>query len=181
MPRQVIIFADDRFVLNNRLQIEAVKCYCENKSLPLHVFSLKKTSKCKQNIAYYRRHCLLSEIMKNWKENDFSYVIDSDVIAHDYEDNHWEYQDLEKSYDLIFYERWWSGEIMAGGYAVKNNEKTREFLKKWAELEKDEPKGSADSADNGAIHVAIMNWFKGPNNTRGKSLLELWVTTFLPD
>ena len=66
---------------------------------------------------------------------------------------------------MVFYERWFSGEVVAGGYGVRNNRKTREFLKMWADLELNQPKGFS-SADNGAIHVALMKWFIGNNDTK---------------
>ena len=43
--------------------------------------------------------------------------MDSDVIAHNYE-GQWNFEQ-EKKYDLIFYERWFNGEVVAGGYGVK--------------------------------------------------------------
>ena len=87
--------------------------------------------------------------------------MDSDVIAHNYKrDWNW---DEEEKYDMIFYERWWNGEIVAGGYGVKNFKKTRKFLRMWADLEYSQPKGFS-SADNGAIHVALMKWFQGVKN-----------------
>ena len=49
---------------------------------------------------------------------------------------------------------------------LKNTAKTREFLHKWANLEYGQPKGFS-SADNGAIHVALMAWFKGAENSKG--------------
>ena len=48
---------------------------------------------------------------------------------------------------------------------MRNNDKTRNFLKMWADLEFDTPEGFS-SADNGAIHVALMKWFIGLNDTR---------------
>ena len=75
---------------------------------------------------------------QDWEENDFVYLMDSDVIAHNYE-GEWDFEQ-EKIYDLIFYERWFNGEVVAGGYGVKNTSKTREFLHKWANLEYGQPK-----------------------------------------
>ena len=54
---------------------------------------------------------------------------------------------------------------MSGGFGVKNNEKTRKFLHMWANLEMGQPTGFS-SFDNGAIHLALMNWFKGVNDTK---------------
>ena len=55
--------------------------------------------------------------IQDWEENDFAYLMDSDVIAHNYE-GEWDFEQEEK-YDLIFYERWFNGEVVAGGYGVK--------------------------------------------------------------
>ena len=57
-----------------------------------------------------------------------------------------------------------------GGYGVKNNKNSRKFLKAWADLEFDKPKGFS-SADNGAIHVALMKWFKGINDTKSNECI----------
>ena len=73
---------------------------------------MKKTTKCPYNIPFHRRHCLLAEFMKMLNENDFLYAIDSDVIAHNNEgDWQWNNEDI---YDLIFFERFWNGEVVAG-------------------------------------------------------------------
>jgi len=109
--------------------------------------------------------------MKMLNENDFLYAIDSDVIAHNYEgDWQWKNEDI---YDLIFFERFWNGEVVAGGFGVKNNKKTRKFLKMWANLEIGHPQGF-HSFDNGAIHLALMKWFIGVNDTQVKKCTNIY-------
>ena len=61
--------------------------------------------------------------------------------------------------------------LFLGGYGVRNNKKTRDFLKMWSNLELNEPKGF-HSADNGAIHVALMKWFIGANNKSVKQCIK---------
>ena len=51
--------------------------------------------------------------MESWAVNDFVYAIDSDVIFHGFESD-WHNQEENK--DLIFFERWWNGEIVAGKF-----------------------------------------------------------------
>ena len=41
----------------------------------------------------------------------------------------------------VFFERFWNGEVMAGGYGVKNNKNSQDFLKMWANLEHGHPEG----------------------------------------
>ena len=86
--RHVVIFADEIFESKNHLQIDTIKCYCLEKDLEFHIFSLSRTEKCQHNDRFFLRHCLLAELMEEWKdetENEFSYVIDSDVIAPNYQ------------------------------------------------------------------------------------------------
>ena len=56
---------------------------------------------------------------------------------------------------------------------MRNKEKTRKFLKMWADLEFLAPKGFS-SSDNGAIHVALMKWFIGINKTRVKQCISIY-------
>ena len=107
----IVIFADESFTTKNFLQTDTIKCFCDKNGLQFHMVNVKKRRSCKHFSVFYRRHCILAEIMKNWKENDFVYAIDSDVIYHGYETN-WNIP--KENIDLVFFERWWNGEVMAG-------------------------------------------------------------------
>ena len=107
----IVIFADENFTFKNHLQIDTIKCYAYINGLQFHFFGFNKTPKCTHDNVLYRRHCLLAEIMENWRENDFVYAIDSDVIYHG---NASEWYDPEENIDLVFYERFWTGEVTAG-------------------------------------------------------------------
>ena len=110
-----MIFADESFTFDNYLQMDTIKCYSEKEDIQFHFFGVQKTPKCRHSDAYFRRHCLLVEKMEWWRENDFIYVIDSDVIFHGHEST---WKNPGENIDLIFYERWWNGEIMAGRQSV---------------------------------------------------------------
>ena len=64
--------------------------------------------------------------------------------------------DLAKENDLVFYERSWNFEIMAGNYIVKNSEYARGFLLRWSNFEYFKPSGFS-SSDNGAIHLHVLH------------------------
>ena len=110
----IVIFADESFTTKNHLQTDTIKCFCDKNGLQFHMFSVSKARSCKHFSVFYRRHCILTEIMKNWNENDFVYVIDSDVIS--YNGSSRNLQNPNENIDLIFFERWWNGEVMSGTY-----------------------------------------------------------------
>ena len=110
----IVISTDESFITKNHLQTDTIKCFCDKNGLQFHMFSVNKTRRCKHFSVFYRRHCILAEIMKNWNENDFVYAIDSDVIS--YKESSRNLQNPNENIDLIFFERWWNGEVMSGKY-----------------------------------------------------------------
>ena len=79
-----MIFVTENFKAKNHFQIETIQCYVKKKGFEFHLFNLNKTKACNQTVEFYRRHCILADTMKEWGKNDFAYLMDSDVIAHDY-------------------------------------------------------------------------------------------------
>ena len=65
-------------------------------------------------------------------------------------------------------------QFVIGGYGIRNKEKTRKFLKMWADLELHKPI-EFHSSDNGAIHMALMIWFFGMNNVNAERCILLYV------
>lgn len=90
---------------------------------------------------------------KETKFGDRVFVFDADVAPYrtHVSLNHW----LEFEEDLIFYDRTWNTEIMAGNYMAKNTNASQNFLMRWANYEFQAPSGFS-SADNGAIHLHLV-------------------------
>ena len=73
--------------------------------------------------------------MRKYSAKDYFLFIDGDSIAFDLERQFpWS---VYLSYDLVYYERWWNGEV-ACLYGLKNTPATREWLLTWAK-EDDQP------------------------------------------
>ncbi len=112
---------------------------------------------------------------------------------------HGSYSSSAAGADLMFFERWWGlehhNDVMAGSYMVRNNPRTRRFLRQWATLEHRRPEkhtpflkgdqyvGGFDSADNGALHLALLAALGIPaspceedfHNLPGSSGLDIFV------
>ena len=103
---------------------------------------------------FFRKHCTVAKWMELYAERgDRIFVFDSDVAPYRSQDSleHW----LRLTEDVIFYERTWNQEIMAGNYCVRNTKAARKFLMEWAAYEQHRPPGFS-SADNGAIHLHLL-------------------------
>ena len=159
-PSSYIYFfvaVDSHFEQMNRLQIESLRCYASHHNYVFLLTNMDKLSACSRHkTVYYKRHCALSSMMENLLQDSIIFLFDSDVVVgfDDVPMDYWLIQDE----NFVFYERGFSGEVMAGSYQVINNNKSRAFLKMWAELEFSEPIGF-NSADNGAIHIALLKQF----------------------
>ena len=111
---------------------------------------------CEEKYAdfFFRKHCIVSNWMqRHTMTGDRIFVFDSDVVPYrtSVPLTHW----LKNEEDLIFYDRAMNTEVMAGNYAVRNTDATRDFLMRWADYEAEIPPGFS-SADNGAIHLHLV-------------------------
>ena len=185
----IFIAADDQFQEQNQLQIESVRCYAMKHGYTVINSNLKENPKrndtigeinCCQNHTdfFFRRHCILACYMESLPPNTNIFLFDSDVMVGlaDASLDHWKNDD----FDLSFFERYFSGEITAGAYHAKNTLQARNFLKYWANLEFTRPEGF-NSADNGAIHIALLELFDlGSNCVRDFHHLIANVSDLVP-
>ncbi|RCN38655.1 hypothetical protein ANCCAN_15444 [Ancylostoma caninum] len=61
---------------------------------------------------------------------------------------------LDANAEIIFYDRFYNWEVMAGAYLAKNTNWTKHFLDGFANYEFRLPK-SFHGTDNGALHVSV--------------------------
>ena len=165
----IFIAADDAFYGQNHLQIDTIRCYAEKHGYTLIKTNLQENLKrndtaggwidCCQNHTdfFYKRHCILACYMESLPQDSHIFLFDSDVIVgfDDVSLDHWK----DDKFDLSFFERHFSGEVMAGSYRAKNTLMARNFLKHWANWEYNPPEG-CNSSDNGAIHIALLEHFQ---------------------
>jgi len=162
----IIIVADLEYQDMYRLQLETIRCYAEAKGLHLiHPSEIDMTI-CHRNFfrlfngnVFFQRHCLVANIMEKYPEEDFFIVMDADTIAFDLDVN---FPQEYLKHDLVFYERWWNGEVMIT-MGARNKPSVREWIMTWS-LEPSEPYVPVTpwtfySYDNGILHVLLMKWF----------------------
>jgi hypothetical protein len=111
----------------------------------------------------FRRHCALATFLANRPDIEFVIFLDADMGI--INPNHLLEQFITpivndgQMVEMIFYERTFNGEIMAGSYFLRNSIFARQFLLHWANYQFQMPPPNVGKwnfgTDNAAIHVFI--------------------------
>ncbi|CAJ1339072.1 unnamed protein product [Effrenium voratum] len=155
-PVGLVIMADELFQKRYAPQIQSVRCYVQQQGYDLWLLNGMMFPRCVafHSDFFYLKHCAVAEFLETQKEGYSAVVLDADVVAValDRPLDFW----LSSKSDLQFYERIAGPEVMAGNYIARNVPWVREFLRHWALLRSRKPPGFS-SADNGALHVMLIN------------------------
>ncbi|CEF69842.1 Protein of unknown function DUF273 family-containing protein [Strongyloides ratti] len=111
---------------------------------------------CKQKDFMFRRHCLLSNFAQHFeKEIKYIIFIDGDMGVVNPLHRLEEYLPKNEE-EVIFYDRTFNYEIMAGSYIIKNNFYSRNFINYFADYEFKVPEGN-DGTDNVALQPVFLD------------------------
>ncbi|VDP02713.1 unnamed protein product, partial [Soboliphyme baturini] len=100
---------------------------------------------------YFRRHCIVVEYLKHY---DWILFIDADVMVVNF--NRCIEEFIDDQFDVIHYERFFSAEVAAGGYLVKNSSFAQFYLTKWYERHDEYGDMSFVNHDNGILQIHLL-------------------------
>eukprot|EP00915_Cephaloidophora_sp_WS-2016_P006678 GHVH01009031.1.p1 GENE.GHVH01009031.1~~GHVH01009031.1.p1 ORF type:complete len:314 (-),score=35.19 GHVH01009031.1:1527-2468(-) len=154
----VIQLADEERQVSYKHQMDTVSCWAAEMDMRYLRADPRKFENCKRNGAdyYHAQICAIHEIMKENRDKiDYVVKIDGDVLGGLSERGltHW----LNGS-DFIGQERFYTSEINAGFYMVRNSENGRNIVQDWAEytFRTNQTKGYKGN-DNGSIHQVLVD------------------------
>lgn len=153
--------------------LNSVKCYALQND---YEFILKSDEGyeglCRQRDFFFKRHCIVANILES---HDFEWILftDTDIGVVNEKIRIEKY--IKDDAHIIFYDRIFNFEIMAGSYLAKKSNFSITFLRGWANYEKKIPPRFSGS-DNGAIHMYMVELL-APSSPLIPKCWQLWRET----
>uniref|UniRef100_A0AC35G022 Nucleotide-diphospho-sugar transferase domain-containing protein n=1 Tax=Panagrolaimus sp. PS1159 TaxID=55785 RepID=A0AC35G022_9BILA len=171
----VLVVIDQLQSLKNYdLAQDTVTCYCRKFKYKLIRIAMDRNpelrKKCPQKDFMFQRHCVTINVLRDNPELEYILFLDADMGI--INPNHLIEEYINPKFDILFYERIFNFEVMAGSYIVKNTPYSITFLKDWIEYENKLP-DSFHGTDNAAIHQILVDWYN-PNDKRDLKCRLIW-------
>ncbi|KAI6224538.1 hypothetical protein M3Y99_01384600 [Aphelenchoides fujianensis] len=157
----VVIVYDNRSAADYVLPHSTLGCYARVFDYPLIEFNLEHERKYLEECAgtdfMFQRHCVMARLMEERPQVEWFAFLDADMGV--VNPNHLLEEFVDDRANLIFYDRLYNYEIMAGAYLARNTPFARSFLRHWAAYERRVVAGTLHGTDNGAISEVFLDHF----------------------
>uniref|UniRef100_A0A0N5B793 Nucleotid_trans domain-containing protein n=1 Tax=Strongyloides papillosus TaxID=174720 RepID=A0A0N5B793_STREA len=143
--------------------IQTVKCYSWHYNYTFVILRQEKVPEFSYNCHYedfmFRRHCIVANYAQKYK-NEIKYIVfidgDIGVVNPVHRLENYLPKDGE---DILFYDRTFNYEIMAGSYIIRNTLYTRNFIRFFADYEKKMPESNG-GRDNVALQAVFVDFME---------------------
>ncbi|PIO59453.1 hypothetical protein TELCIR_19083, partial [Teladorsagia circumcincta] len=177
IPIAIVVVVQDNSNKEQYQQAQdTVSCYATHHHYPYHFVIVADNSTlgriCPQKDFMFQRHCVVAHMMSLWDEQ-WLLFIDADMAI--INPNHLieEYVPSDPDVHIVFYNRIFNHEVMAGSYLTRNSNYSYNFLLHWSNYEFKLPQ-SFHGTDNGAIHSAIISYELPAKDVARKNCEKFW-------
>ncbi|EYC35694.1 hypothetical protein Y032_0999g3345 [Ancylostoma ceylanicum] len=149
--------------------ISSVVCYSKIHGYDFHLINDGEyRQQCPQDDKFFRRHCIVAHMLKHY---DYVLFLDSDIGVVNPRRRIEEF--LDPHVDIIFYDRFYIWEVMAGSYLVRNSVWSQNFLLDFANYSS-RLSENAYASDNGALHAYLAERILPEKNTELSTCLRIF-------
>ncbi|KAL6741217.1 hypothetical protein Aduo_014492 [Ancylostoma duodenale] len=148
--------------------ISSVVCYAKIHGYDFHLINEHDyQQQCQQDDKFFRRHCVVAHMLEGY---DYVLFLDSDIGVVNPKRRIEEF--LDPHVDIIFYDRFYIWEVMAGSYLVKNSVWSKNFLLDFANYSSRLSK-NIYAGDNGPLHAYLAERILPANNSELATCLRI--------
>ncbi|KAK6051302.1 hypothetical protein COOONC_11193, partial [Cooperia oncophora] len=151
----------------------SLKCYLKGVNYRFVTVNLEDDERTRQlcykyNNFLFKRHCIASEYLK---DTDWMLILDADTGV--VNPNHCIEEWIDDRVHVILYERFFSFEISAASFMVRNSEIGRNFLMQWADMEFT-LKQNYHGLDNGVLHLLVLQTVLPDAQQARRNCYDVW-------
>ncbi|CAF0942956.1 unnamed protein product [Adineta ricciae] len=160
----IIIVLDKTTQNKYKQHSENMKCYAKQHEYTFIILNPESYSNCSliKNF-FFQKHCAVLNYMKSMINIQWFAVLDGDIFAFNNSKLIEDFIPNNTNIHLIYYERFYTGEIMAGAYLIENHPWSHRLLYKWSQFYFQLPRIGYHNHDNGALHMIFLEMIEKPD------------------
>ena len=117
---------------------------------------------------YFQKHCAVMNYMISMSNLNWLLVLDGDTFVVNSSKLIEEFIPNDEFIHVVHYERFFTGEIVAGAYLIENHVWSHNYLLTWVNFYSKLPKTGYHNHDNGALHMIFLQMIGKTNEIQAK-------------
>jgi hypothetical protein len=141
-----------------------LECYAKRHGYTFIILDPKYNFNCSHlKNFFFQKHCTVMNYMMSMSNLNWLLVLDGDTFVVNSSKLIEEFIPNDENIHVVHYERFFTGEVMAGAYLIRNHAWSHNYLLTWINFYSKLPKTGYHNHDNGALHMIFLQMI-GKNN-----------------